>query len=231
MRGSSTGSPATFNYGSLVSGNVMAGGDWNISRIDLDSSPEFRQHRQNIYTRMSYDVTDNVNAYFELGWAYTKSRVIAGVPFFHLGNVTVKADNPYIPATVRAQMTALKLTSFALGTTNAEAVEFAKIFEANGADYLQVSAYGYGAFALCALPELVTYPEVPPEVKEFADRIPHGALVPETHAIKQAIKIPVSAVGYLDPEAAEKVLKEGKADFICFGRRARKIRDCRRPLE
>jgi len=114
------GSPATFNYGSIVSGNVMSGGDWQVSRIDLDSSPEFRQHRQNIYTRVSYDVTDNVNAFFELGWAYTKSRVIAGVPFFHLGNVTVKADNPYIPATVRAQMTALKLTSFALGTTNAD---------------------------------------------------------------------------------------------------------------
>ncbi len=106
-----------------------------------------------------------------------------------------------------------------LGTTNAEAVEFAKLFEQNGADYLQISAYGYGAFALCALPELVTYPEVPAGVKEFADRIPHGALIPETAAIKKAVKIPVSAVGYLDPEAAEKILKEGKADFICFGRR------------
>lgn len=106
-----------------------------------------------------------------------------------------------------------------LGTTNAEAVEFAKLFEQNGTDYLQVSAYGYGAYALCALPELVTYPEVPPEVKEFADRIPHGALVPETYAIKKAVKIPVSAVGYLDPEAADKVLKDGKADLVCFGRR------------
>jgi len=106
-----------------------------------------------------------------------------------------------------------------LGTTNAEAVEFAKIFETNGADYIQVSAYGYGAYALCALPELVTYPEVPAEVKDFADRIPHGALVPETEAIKKAVKIPVSAVGYLDPKAAEKVLKDGKADLICFGRR------------
>ena len=114
------GSPATFNYGSLVSGNVMSGGDWQVSRIDLDTSPEFRQHRQNLFTRVSYDLTDNVNAYFELGWAYTKSRVIAGVPFFHLGNVTVKADNAFIPATVRAQMTALKLTQFTLGTTNAD---------------------------------------------------------------------------------------------------------------
>lgn len=106
-----------------------------------------------------------------------------------------------------------------LGTTNAEAVEFAKIFEKTGADYIQVSAYGYGAFALCALPELVTYPEVPPLVKEFADRIPAGALVPETEAIKKAVKIPVSAVGYLDPEAADKVLRDNKADLICFGRR------------
>ncbi len=106
-----------------------------------------------------------------------------------------------------------------LGTTVEEAAEFAKIFEKNGADYLQVSTYGYGAFALCALPELVVYPEPAPEAKAFAERIPDGALVPETHIIKQAVKIPVSAVGYLDPEAADKVLKEGKADLICFGRR------------
>ena len=114
------GAPATFNYGSLVSGNVMSGGDFQISRIDLDSSPEFRQNRQNLFTRMSYDVTDNINAYFELGWAYTKSRVIAGVPFFHLGNVTVKSDNAFIPATVKTRLTALGLTQFTLGTTNAD---------------------------------------------------------------------------------------------------------------
>ena len=46
---------------------------------------------------------------------------------------------------------------------------------------------------------------------------------PETESgsidIKKAVKIPVSAVGYLDPEAADKVLKDGKADLVCFGRR------------
>ena len=40
------------------------------------------------------------------------------MPFFHLGNVTVKADNAFIPATVRAQMTALKLTSILIGGMN-----------------------------------------------------------------------------------------------------------------
>ena len=119
------GAPATFNYGSLVSGNIMSGGDWQVSRIDRDQSLDFRLYRQNVFTRVSYDLTDNVNAFFELGWAYTKARVVAGVPFFHLGNVTVKADNPFIPATVRAQMTALKLTSFALGTTNADEPTYA----------------------------------------------------------------------------------------------------------
>jgi iron complex outermembrane receptor protein len=114
------GAPATFNYGSIVAGNVMSGGDYQISRIDHDSSPDFRQNRQNVFTRMSYDLADNVNAYFELGWANTKSRVIAGVPFFHLGNVTVKADNAFIPATVKARLTALGLTQFSLGTTNGD---------------------------------------------------------------------------------------------------------------
>jgi iron complex outermembrane receptor protein len=121
------GAPATFNYGPVVSGNIMSGGDWQISRIDREQSMDFRLYRQNVFTRVSYDVADNINAFFELGWAYTKARVVAGVPFFHLGNVTVKADNAFIPATVKARLTALGLTQFTLGTTNADEPTYAAL--------------------------------------------------------------------------------------------------------
>jgi 2,4-dienoyl-CoA reductase (NADPH2) len=43
--------------------------------------------------------------------------------------------------------------------------------------------------------------------------------VPLGAAIREAISIPVIAVGRLDPELGEKVLREGKADFIALNRR------------
>ncbi|MBI2869814.1 MAG: FAD-dependent oxidoreductase [Chloroflexi bacterium] len=105
-----------------------------------------------------------------------------------------------------------------LGTTSAEAVEFARIFEKAGADYLHVSAYGYGAFAFCAIPNLVIYPEPAEEAREFASRMKSGPLIPEAAAIKQAVSIPVSSVGQLDYKIAERILEEGKIDMACFGR-------------
>lgn len=105
-----------------------------------------------------------------------------------------------------------------LGTTVDEAIHFAQTFEAAGADYLQVSAYGYGAFALCAMPELVTYPETAPEARAFVNRIRDGALLPEAAQIRRAVSIPVSGVGHIDLPAAERALREDAVDLICMGR-------------
>ncbi len=106
-----------------------------------------------------------------------------------------------------------------LGTTNEEACEIAKRFEAAGIDYIQSSAYGYNAFTLCAFPDLVIYPETAPEAKEFAARIDHGgALIPETAAVKRAVEVPVSGVGRLSFAEADKAIKDGKMDLAVFGR-------------
>lgn len=106
-----------------------------------------------------------------------------------------------------------------LGTTNEEACEIARRFEAAGADYIQSSGYGYNTFSLCAFPDLVTYPEAPPEAKEFAARIDRGgALIPETANVKQAVRIPVSGVGRLSFAEADRAIQEGKMDLAVFGR-------------
>jgi len=48
---------------------------------------------------------------------------------------------------------------------------------------------------------------------------PPGCMVKMAHAVKEAVRVPVIAVGKLGyPELAEKVLQEGKADFIALGR-------------
>lgn len=48
---------------------------------------------------------------------------------------------------------------------------------------------------------------------------PAGALVPLAEAVKKAVNVPIIAVGKLDdPILANRVLNEGKADFIAIGR-------------
>jgi 2,4-dienoyl-CoA reductase-like NADH-dependent reductase (Old Yellow Enzyme family)/thioredoxin reductase len=48
--------------------------------------------------------------------------------------------------------------------------------------------------------------------------IPAGQMIPLASQMKKAVNIPVIAVGSLNPEMAEQVLKDGKADMIAFGR-------------
>jgi outer membrane receptor protein involved in Fe transport len=114
------GAPGTFTFGSRVSGALMSGGDYQISRFDNLDSLDLRLQRTNVFTRLSYDITDDITAYAEVSWSRSKGRSLYGVAFFHLGNVTVLSGNPFIPASVQARMTALGLTSFTLGTTNAD---------------------------------------------------------------------------------------------------------------
>jgi 2,4-dienoyl-CoA reductase (NADPH2) len=46
-----------------------------------------------------------------------------------------------------------------------------------------------------------------------------GGYVPLAAAIKKVVKVPVIAVGRLDPVYGEQIIKEGKADFIGFSKR------------
>ncbi|GAH51455.1 unnamed protein product, partial [marine sediment metagenome] len=49
--------------------------------------------------------------------------------------------------------------------------------------------------------------------------LPPGCMVDMAQMAKRVVKVPVIAVGKLGyPELAERVLQEGKADFICLGR-------------
>lgn len=114
------GTPASFEFGPIVSGLLMSGGDWRTSRIDNVGMPDLNIRRTNAFTRGSYDVNNDVTLFAELLWSKTRSRAFAGVPQFHLGNVTVRSGNPFIPDTVQEQMTALGISEFTLGTTSAD---------------------------------------------------------------------------------------------------------------
>jgi len=67
-------------------------------------------------------------------------------------------------------------------------------------DAISVSCRGYGASSL------VNYPDQP------------GALLPIAEAIKNAVDVPVIAVGRMSPDVAEQAIAEGRADLIALGR-------------
>lgn len=106
-------------------------------------------------------------------------------------------------------------------TTTEESQGFARILEQAGVDAIQVRAYGYGDYYSVISPEVVFYPEPPKPLAKGLDGSRHGAggLVPLATAIKKVVSIPVITVGRLDPKLGEKILKEGKADFIGLNRR------------
>jgi len=81
------------------------------------------------------------------------------------------------------------------------AIEIAKLLEANGADALHISTWGYGPYLHYGLFPL-----------DWGERLPLVA------TIKRAVTIPVFAYGKLTPELAESAISEGKADFAAFGR-------------
>ena len=108
------------------------------------------------------------------------------------------------------------------GTTLDDAKGFAKLLEEAGADAIQVRAAGYGPFSGILHPDRFFYPELPKElkVKEFDWSLKgKGLTVPLGAAMKQVVSIPVFLAGRLDPELGEKILKEGKLDFIGMTRR------------
>jgi iron complex outermembrane receptor protein len=117
------GVPLQYNSGLNSGSNTMIGGDWQMSRIDngLDIDPELT--RQNIFTRLSFDVTDSVNLWAEIQWATAHSNANSN-PNRTLANVPVLSGNPFIPASVQAQMTALNITSFTIGSTNGDVPRF-----------------------------------------------------------------------------------------------------------
>ena len=89
------------------------------------------------------------------------------------------------------------------GWTLEDALRLAPILEANGTDYLHVSAGVYGSTQL-TIPSMY---------------VPHGCFIHLAEAVKDVVNIPVVGVGRIkSPELADRFLKEGRADVIAMGR-------------
>lgn len=111
------GTPYNLVLGPIVSDPLMAGGTLaeNNVRNGVDNSLLPRQNRRNLFGRLSYDVAD--------GWTVFGEAMVASSEAdtrYYYGNfpnnLTVKVDNPYMPAAIAQRITALGLTSVPFGT-------------------------------------------------------------------------------------------------------------------
>ena len=83
-----------------------------------------------------------------------------------------------------------------------EAAQQARILEAAGADAISVSG-GLEFWSTLSVP---SYP------------YPEGPMVPMAEKIKKAVKVPIIVAGKVNAELADRVISEGKVDFIAMGR-------------
>lgn len=89
------------------------------------------------------------------------------------------------------------------GLTDEESIQIAKTYEAAGCDFLDANN------------------GLPPSVTALIEsqRYEQGARVDQAELIKKYVSVPVFAVGALrEPDFCEKVLADGKADFVMLGR-------------
>ena len=120
------GSVNLLNYGDTVFDPSMHGGDWEYTDVhERMFSLDPIESRQNVFTRVQYNIGDNVTVFASASWGSGRTKGQAWAQF-QPGNAAsganaIKADNAFIPDVVRARMTTLGVTTLTLGSYNFDA--------------------------------------------------------------------------------------------------------------
>ncbi len=114
------GVPYQFGYGPITNDPWMQGGDWQDTEIRHDRSGtlEPANRRRNAFVRVSYDITEDTNVYLQAAWGDNRTYTATWPPFQAGNGPTLLSGNPFIPASVQAQMDTLGLESFRIGSMN-----------------------------------------------------------------------------------------------------------------
>ena len=113
------GVPYQFQFGDLIRDPWMQGGDWRIAQTNNKVTLTPEQKRQSIYTKITYDITDNVKGFVEYSDGRSRNEGWCCAQF-NVGNINIQADNAFIPESVAAQMATLGITEFTLGSMNGD---------------------------------------------------------------------------------------------------------------
>lgn len=186
------GTMYNLNFGSIVSDPIMAGGTVadNSLRNGVDNSILPEQNRRNLFGRVSFDVAEDWNIYAEglLAHLDTDTRYYYGG---FANNLTVRADNAYLPDTIATQMSSLGIASVPFGTmkgdngasgANAERNYFRAVvgvdgmFEALGSEW---SVNAYYQYARATLRNTATSATYLPNFMRAIDAVeaPNGSII------------------------------------------------------
>ncbi|WP_374345482.1 TonB-dependent receptor plug domain-containing protein [Phenylobacterium sp.] len=107
------------NYGA-VTGQWMIGGDWKYSSSGMNGTNSLApdEERDSLFGRVSYELTDHLSVFGQASYAK-----YSGLSYYinpTQTGIVIQADNAYLPASVKAQMTTLGLKTFTMGTSNAD---------------------------------------------------------------------------------------------------------------
>ncbi|WP_326523645.1 TonB-dependent receptor plug domain-containing protein [Sphingomonas sp.] len=115
LRGTAFGPNGTtyqFNYGTLVSPTLMVGGG-EVSRAAIVRVAAPLQRKVG-YGHLSYDLSDRVEVYLRGLYAHTETSGPLTLPASNYDTNTVRIDNAFLPASVRAQMAANNLSTISV---------------------------------------------------------------------------------------------------------------------
>ncbi|MFN3522369.1 MAG: TonB-dependent receptor plug domain-containing protein [Phenylobacterium sp.] len=106
-------------YGA-TSGQWMVGGDWEYTSSVMNGSNSLSpdEDRESYFGRVSYELASNLNVFGQASYARYEGLSYYVQPT--QTGITIRSDNAYLPASVKAQMAAAGVTSFVMGTNNAD---------------------------------------------------------------------------------------------------------------
>ncbi|MCZ8132805.1 MAG: TonB-dependent receptor [Steroidobacteraceae bacterium] len=95
------------------------GGDWRLGLSNDRTSLEPESNRDGLFGRVSWDFADNLTAYAEASWNQNEALQWGGEQS-DKGTIIIRADNAFIPASVRTRAQQLGIAQFNLGSSNAD---------------------------------------------------------------------------------------------------------------
>jgi outer membrane receptor protein involved in Fe transport len=97
----------------------MIGGDWERNQVNDKQSLDANEKRSGLFGRVAYNLSDNIEVFAQASYNRHASLGWTGV-MFNSANISMRADNAFLPASVRSQMAALGITTFTMGSTNGD---------------------------------------------------------------------------------------------------------------
>jgi iron complex outermembrane recepter protein len=113
------GSHRPFEYGALVRDPWMQGGEWASNQFNSFNTLDQEIERNGLFGRISFELSDDLEV-FAQGSRNESQALSWQLQQFNIGNIVVRAGNPFIPADLAPQMADQGITEFTLGTMNGD---------------------------------------------------------------------------------------------------------------